>query len=56
MCILISTPLVLSQDLNKESNNPIGWIWNSITNLWEHWFEGKVIETSEINTNQIIII
>ena len=32
---------------SAEDTGVVGWVWNGITDLWEYFFGGEVIETSE---------
>jgi len=49
--MLLVMPLVSAQD-SKPSNDFIGWIFNSISSLWENWFGGNVIATSSTNPSR----
>ena len=48
MAMLLMMPLVLSQE-PAPSQDFIGWLFNSITGLWEQVFGGDVIQASESN-------
>lgn len=46
--ILVSIPLSLSQETTPPKDF-IGWLFNSISGLWEYWFGGNVIISSQEN-------
>ena len=45
--LIISLSLIIPLTSATEEEGFVGWLWNGITDLWENWFGGEVIATSE---------
>lgn len=43
--ILLILSTVHAQTSEKQTD-PLGWIWNSITQIWEYWLGGNILQTA----------